>query len=316
MIEGVAEVRKAKKEIEYSLEELLEVFNAFPDLFSCDAPGAKVLQDRLKVLIEREREEASRDDLRALFSWRLVLKCPEILEINGRPGFEWVADEFKKMLARQAIARNYGLVEAELYSTGRQKSGNQNRQRSDLTFQGLLRIASAKIGRPSELARDLQRAVLVQTYRRILGLGKTQVLRYIAGIEAVQKAGDKLNGKMIRINIGTDHRRKYMTFRYGKAFWKDNRSMQPPTKEKIFDAEYSTSKLRQIDGSLQNVKRRGFELVEITDMRDNKAEWHGAIIPVPRSYKTFLENSGLQSQLADKLQRRVEQGNTSMKGKS
>src|SRR6185503_2711657 len=121
--------------------------------------------------------------------------CPELVDFTPKPGFEWVANELRNMLDKQAIAHNYGLVEATLYSGSSKKRERQNAKRSDLTFDGLLRLAKSKVGRPAELMRDIDRAILVRTYQKKMGLKKTEALGYVAGMEVVSKSTVESRGK-------------------------------------------------------------------------------------------------------------------------
>ena len=50
---------------------------------------------------------------------KLVLLCPELCECQGREGLEWVAEEVKGILERQAVALGLGLKERDLYSKGK-----------------------------------------------------------------------------------------------------------------------------------------------------------------------------------------------------
>ena len=205
------------------------------------------------------------------------------------------------MLDKQAIAHNYGLIESTLYSASPQKRKSQKAVRSDLSLDGLLRFVKTKAGRPAELSRDIHRAILVKTYQIRMKLNKTRALRYVAGIEAVSKIAIQSGGKQILINVGAQHKPKYVPLIfYEKRSVKDDL----PTR-KVFRVEPDPSAERQIQRSIENVEKEGFELLEIRAKKvDELAEWQGAIIPIPRSYMTLVEAMGLRNKLIDQLPER------------
>lgn len=251
------EIRFRGNPDDWPWQDLLVLFNSFPELFRSDAERARSIRSRIKELLEHERDSLP-PELRGLFVLKLLLLCPEFCEFQGREGFEWVAEEFRDILDRQAIALGLGLKEKDLYSRGRTTGRSGHRKFADCSFQGYLEIALndlKSLGRPSELARDIHRAELVEVIKMNFSWNKTQAKRYVAALEGAEKAGAAARGRRIQVNIGTDKRPRLIDL----ARQGDRPETGPNAK--ILDVSQYEPSARQIDRSLENVKKQGLTLV-------------------------------------------------------
>ena len=79
------------------------------------------------------------------------------------------------------------------------------------------------LGRPSDLARDVQRAKLVEIIKMNFGWNKTQAKRYVAALEGADKAGSAAKGRRIQVNVGTEKRPRLIDLiRHGDLAMKRN----------------------------------------------------------------------------------------------
>jgi len=275
-------------------QDLLIFFNSYPELFSSNAKLAKELRNRLETLLEEERKELSRTDLEAVFVLKLILLCPELCEIKGRPGFEWVAQNFQEMLAKQAIALGLGLKEKDLSPSSAKVGKSSRRKRIDTSFQNLLQVAKrdlSRLGAPAELARDLLRAQNVKIFEMIYGWNKATAKRFVAGLEGVEKAGSDAIGKRIQVNIGSPRKPQWIDI--SDPYKQSENGLNPPSvKPEILSADSYAPSDRVIQRSLDNVRDAKLELI-VESIKTNVPDPFGAekwkILVVPRSFRQVMD---------------------------
>lgn len=275
-------------------QDLLILFNSYPELFFSNAKLAKELRNRLETLLEQERKGLSRTDLQAVLVLKLILLCPELCEIKGRPGFEWVAQNFHEMLAKQAIALGLDLKEKDLSPSSSKVGKSSRRKRIDTSFQNLLQLAKrdlSRLGAPAELARDLLRAQNVKMFEMIYGWNKATAKRFVAGLEGVEKAGPDAFGKRIQVNIGPPRKPQWIDVSnpYKQSV---NGVNAPSVESEIFYADSYAPSDRVIQRSLDNVRDAKLELV-VEPIKTNDPNHFGAekwkILVVPRPFRHVMD---------------------------
>lgn len=261
------------KTITNELGELLVCFSLNSDLFTDESDEAKASRERLKELLDKEKAEKSLI-LRAVSVIKVILQCPEIIEVRGKPGFEWVAHEFSEMLKRQSAARSYGLREEELYDQKRPKRRYRGGiSRREATFIGLIGTAWQDLGRkghPAELGRDLRRTIAVRTFQKELSVDQASAVRMLAEAEQKLESADSSQVSMEGVNVGTATRPASERMLFGIKKTLKTRSRK--------QSEIGTFE-REILRSLSKVQKR-FELREVTP------KLRFIIVPIPRNSRT------------------------------